>query len=202
MVSKIPISRKVLALLSILIGGVIAMWVASGTKPEGIMVSAFAVAVGGGIFITQPRQPYAVVYEPRSFATRVLKWMSAPQIEAAILLWLGIALLIRPDDPRLGIVLYGFPEVMGWFFLFLGWVLLSHLPTPWEYTLIASTRMCFSLVIVLDGLRRGVPLITVGAFAGSILHGVIAMALHWTLAEVAEQVKHLQKEVQQVQNML
>jgi hypothetical protein len=176
------------SLLVVLAGGFLALTIQWGSLPDSLTGMVFVLVLAGGLVITKPRQPHAVMYQPRGFATRLLKWVSAPQIEAAILLWFGVALLLQPTTVVS-------QSAIGWLFLLMGWLLVARLPSPMEYTLIASTRLCFTALLALDALRSGEPLVIVGAYAGSILHGVLAMLLHWTLREVAEQVAHLRKEV-------
>jgi hypothetical protein len=190
MVSVDPKSWLWTSLIVVLADGFLALTIQWGSLPDSLTGMVFVLVLAGGLVITKPRQPHATLYQPRGFATRLLKWVSAPQIEAAILLWFGVALLVQPSTTAILS-----QSAIGWLFLLLGWLLVARLPSPVEYTLIASTRLCFTALLAVDALRSGAPLVIVGAYIGSILHGVLAMLLHWTLREVAEQVAELREEV-------
>lgn len=190
------ISFNRLALLVIALSGALALVVGRGSLPDDLAGLAFALALIGGLGITRPRQPQAVGYQPRNVATRLMKWVSAPQLEAALLLWFGVALLAQAGvQPVMETVI---DSALGALFLGLGWLLLAHLPGPLEFTLIVSTRLLFTALLGLEALAEGAPLVTLGAYSASIGYGLVAIGLHWTLREVAEQVASLRQEVRQI----
>jgi len=189
-----------LSLLLIIISGLLGFLVGSYDTPPEFGLLAYGLALYGGLLITAARQPDAVVYEPRNFATRMLKWVTTPQIEAAILLWFGVALLTQPEQSSI----FHLTEMeltgvaLGWMFLLLGWLMAVRLPDPLEYTLIAGIRLAYTALIAVDVLLVGGPWIVLGGYIGGSLHGVLAMLTQWTLREVAEEVLVLQRELGKV----
>jgi hypothetical protein len=189
-----------LSLLLIIISGLLGVLVGSYDAPSEFGLLAYGLGLYGGLLVTTARQPEAIVYEPRSFATRMLKWVTAPQIEAAILLWFGIALLTQPEQSSI----FRLTEMslssfaLGWMFLLLGWLMAVRLPDPMEYTLIAGIRLAYTALVALDVLLSGGPWIVMGGYVGGSLHGVLAMLTQWTLREVAQEVRILQHELEEV----
>jgi len=195
-----PKMAQRLSLLLVVIGGLLGMLVGSANAAMEFCLLAYALVLYGGLFITTARQPDAVLYEPRDFATRMLKWVSTPQIEAAILLWFGVALLTQPEQSSI----YRLTEMsltstaLGWMFLLLGWLMAVRLPDPMEYTLIAGTRLAYTSLVALDVLLAEGSWLSVGVYVGGSLHGVLAMLTQWTLREVAQEVQTLQQELAEV----
>ncbi|MEL6309254.1 MAG: hypothetical protein AAFQ52_14020, partial [Chloroflexota bacterium] len=86
--------RALVSLLCVIVAGLLA-WSGQYLGND-LTVIGLLLGLSGVLLIPRPRQPHAKQYQARDFTTAVLKWISAPQIEAAILLWFGIALLAQP----------------------------------------------------------------------------------------------------------
>lgn len=133
-------------------------------------ILSFVLLIYGGIIVPMPHQPLAVMYEPRNLATRLLKWISAPQVEAVILLWFGWSFLIQPEQisaVRLsGSVVVSF--TLGIMFLAFGWLMVVQLPSPLEYTLLTSTRLAYTLVVARDVWINDITIMVIGAYIGCI----------------------------------
>lgn len=154
----------------------------------------------GAFLLPRARQPDARLYQPRGFATQILKWISAPQVEAAILLWVGWSFLVEPTQVSIfrltdSLLL---SQGLGVLFLLLGWRMATTLPRPTEYIALTSTRLLYTLLVVVDVLANSGPLIVVGVYVGSVLHGVVSMLVQWTLHEIADEVRQLERELQRV----
>lgn len=202
--SKNPSLWQITSLLVVLTGGVLATYVGWQSVTDWRLVLAFVVILSGGLIIASPRQPEARIYAPRNFSTYILKWLSAPQIEAGILFWFGASLLTQPTQVSAYYVFgsAGASISIGWLFLVLGWLLISRLPNPAEYTAITSVRLLYTLVVVVDVIANNYPLAILGAYGGSILHGLVSMLVQWVLREVAEQVRDLKIEVRDLRQLL
>ena len=191
------LSRILLAALLIIGSGGIFTLHHHQPLPNSLVGIAALVLLVGVLWVLQPRQPYILAYEPQSFSSRVLKWVSAPQIEAAVLFWFGMSFLLQPERISIYRLTGSLPVsiLLGWVFLLLGYLLLVQMPTPQEYTLIVSIRLVYTLLVAVDVVSRGSPLVIVGAYMGGIAHGILSIALHWHLADLAKEVLLLKRDL-------
>ncbi|MEL6407451.1 MAG: hypothetical protein AAFR81_23975 [Chloroflexota bacterium] len=187
--------RALVSLLCVIVAGLLA-WSGQYLGND-LTVIGLLLGLSGVLLIPRPRQPHAKQYQPRDFTTAVLKWISAPQIEAAILLWFGVALLAQPDASSIYRVSDSglLPLAIGVTFLTLAWRMAIHLPTPLAYSLMTGFRLLYTLIVVVDVAMNAGPWIVLGAYLGGILHGVLAMFVQWMLRDMAKQVYDLQQTV-------
>lgn len=189
------------ALLVVLGAGGMATLVGLGVTNGAFQVMSLVLLFYGGLLVPRTRQPHAKLYQPRGFATRLLKWVSAPQVEAAILFWVGWSFLVEPTRVsvfRLSQSLL-LSQALGFGFVLLGWVMATRAPKPRQYVVITSTRLLYTLIVIVDVLLSDVPLVVIGIYVGSVLHGIISMLVQWTLYEVAADVRKLEGQVQRLQ---
>lgn len=181
----------------LIISGVIFMVQRWHTLPLALDAIAFTYLFVGVMWVLQPRQPYILTFEPENFSGRVLKWLSAPQIEAAVLFWFGMSFLAQPDRISIYRLTDSIPLslIVGWAFLLLGYLLLVRMPTPQEYTLIAGVRLLYTILVAVDIVTNNGALVVVGAYVGGVLHGIISIALHWHLASIAKEVVLLKRQI-------
>ena len=189
--------RLLVAALLLLVSGSIFTLQNQLALPSIFGVLATSCLFLGVVWVLQPRQPYILTYEPRSFSSHVLKWVSAPQIEAVVLFWFGMSFLLQPEKISLYYLTgnVAISLLVGWVFLLLGYLLLVQMPTPQEYTLIASVRLSYTLLVALHVVANNGPLVIIGAYVGGIIHGILSIALHWHLADLAREVLVLKREM-------
>ncbi|MEO1643542.1 MAG: hypothetical protein AAFR67_00030 [Chloroflexota bacterium] len=192
--------ERYLAMLSLLLVGIAGGIAYLGWQSErGQMFGITALLIGiiAVLFVPQPRQPQILSYRPTSWTQHALKWMSAPQIEAAILLWFGVALLAQPEASSIYRVSDAtfLPFAIGVTFLLLAWRMAIRLPTPLAYSLMTGFRLLYTLIVVVDVAMNAGPWIVLGAYLGGIFHGVLAMFVQWMLRDMAKQVYDLQQTV-------
>src|SRR5690606_14757464 len=96
--------------------------------------------------------PEAVLFQPTSWIEGILKWASAPQIEALILLWFGISLIAQPQFSSAYSLSqsYAVTALIGWVFILLAWRMAIQLPSPLAYTLMTSYRLLYTGIVLVQ----------------------------------------------------
>ncbi|MEO1164245.1 MAG: hypothetical protein AAFV98_10705, partial [Chloroflexota bacterium] len=158
--------RALVSLLCVIVAGLLA-WSGQYLGND-LTVIGLLLGLSGVLLIPRPRQPHAKQYQPRDFTTAVLKWISAPQIEAAILLWFGVAILAQPEASSFYRVSDSalLTALMGITFLVLAWRMAIRLPSPLAYTLMTGFRLLYTLVVVIYIATHDGPWIVLGAYLG------------------------------------
>ena len=103
-------------------------------------IVALLIGLVAVLLVPRPRQPEVLGYQPKRWTQNILKWVSAPQVEAVILLWFGISLIAQPQFSsayRLSDS-YLLTAILGWVFLLLAWRMAVQLPSPVAYTVMTS----------------------------------------------------------------
>lgn len=193
-----------ISLLFLLLAGGIAT--VGWYQARGQVLGSCALGIGliAILLIPRSRQPQAVVFQAKTWIEQVLKWVSAPQIEAVILLWFGISLLSQPQFSSAYKLSqsYGLTALLGWVFVLLAWNMAIQLPSPLAYTLMTSYRLLYTGIVLVNVATTDGPLIILGAYLGGILHGILAMLVQWQLRQMAQQMKHLRDEIQNLKTNL
>lgn len=147
------------------------------------------------------RSNHRITHVPRRFWGQLLRWVSTPQIESLILLWLGWSLLLQPERGNLFLLTQDpfISFVIGLIFIGAGWWMGVQRPDPALYTALTSLRVFYTLTVAVAVPLTDVPLIVIGSYLGSILHGVIAVLVQWALHELAQEVAELKTQVSQLQ---
>lgn len=192
--------RALYALLLIICAGGIAMQTARTGYRDDLAIFAFVVGLIAILFVPHLRRPQAVEFRPYNWVVYLLKWVSAPQIEATILLWFGISLLVQPEFSSVFDLSasYGFTYVLGWVFLLLAWRMAVELPSPMAYSLMTGFRLLYTIIVVFNVVTSNGPWIVVGAYTGGILHGLMAMLTQWTLREMALHMRDLNQAIREI----
>lgn len=194
----------IISLLIVLIAGGIATAGWYQGMGQGLGLGALGIGLIAILIIPRPRQPQALVYQPKTWIEGILKWASAPQIEAAILLWFGISLIAQPQFSSAYSLSqsYGLTALLGWVFIVLAWRMAVQLPSPLAYSLMTSYRLLYTGIVLVNVFTTDGPLIILGAYLGGILQGVLAMLVQWQLREMAQQMSQLRNEIQRLQAKL
>lgn len=190
--------RALLSLLSLVLAGGIAHLGYDLQHGLTLGVAALLLGLIGVLLIPAPRQPQILSFEPQSWIQQVLKWMSAAQIEAVILLWFGVSLIAQPQFSSAYTLSdsYLLTASLGWVFILLAWRMAVQLPSPLAYTVMTSYRLLYTLIVLVNVATTDGPLIILGAYAGGILHGIVSMGVQWELRQIAKQVIDLRHEIQ------
>ncbi|MGB7340196.1 MAG: hypothetical protein WBC91_14965 [Phototrophicaceae bacterium] len=194
----------ILAILSLLL-----LFVAGGLAHLGwqfalgqlLGIVALLIGLVAVLLVPRPRQPEVLGYQPKRWTQNILKWVSAPQVEAVILLWFGISLIAQPQFSsayRLSDS-YLLTAILGWVFLLLAWRMAVQLPSPVAYTVMTSYRLLYTLIVLFSVATSDGPLIILGAYLGGILQGLLAMVVQWELRQMAQQMVGLRHEIQHLQ---
>ncbi|MEM9950164.1 MAG: hypothetical protein AAF846_01080 [Chloroflexota bacterium] len=164
-------------------------------------VVALLIGIVAVIIIPRPRRPHILRYQPQRWTQHVLKWMSAPQIEAVVLLWFGVSLIAQPQFSSAYTLSdsYLLTAILGWVFLLLAWQMAVQLPSPIAYTVMTSYRLLYTLIVLINVATTDGPLIILGAYVGGILHGILAMVVQWELRQMAQQMTQMRQQIQDLQ---
>ena len=147
------------------------------------------------------RQPQARDFQATNWIERGLKWASAPQIEAVILLWFGISLIAQPQFSSAYSMSqsYLLTASLGWVFILLAWRMAIQLPSPLAYTVMTSYRLLYTGIVLVNVIATEGPLIILGAYLGGILQGLLAMLVQWQLRQMAQRMSQLREEIARLQ---
>ncbi|MEM9954987.1 MAG: hypothetical protein AAF846_25490 [Chloroflexota bacterium] len=164
-------------------------------------VEALLIGIIAVLFVPRPRHPQILRYQPKRWTQHVLKWMSAPQIEAVILLWFGVSLIAQPQFSSAYTLSesYLLTASLGWVFLILAWRMAIQLPSPLAYSIMTSYRLLYTLIVLVNVATTDGPLIILGAYAGGVLHGFLAMVIQWELHEMAQQATRMRQQIHDLQ---
>ena len=195
------LQRGILSLLVLLsAGGIATLGWQQGSGQE---MGSVALAIGliAVLIIPRPRQPEAVLFQPTSWIEGILKWASAPQIEALILLWFGISLIAQPQFSSAYRMSqsYAVTALVGWVFILLAWRMAIQLPSPFAYSLMTSFRLLYTGIVLVHVATSDGPLIILGAYLGGILHGLLAMLVQWQLRQMAQKMSQLRGDIERLQ---
>lgn len=198
--NRFPDGRTLAALLCVIVAGVLA-WSGQVLGTD-LTVVGLLLGLSGVLIIPRPRQMASHRYQPRDLTTRVLQWVSAPQIEAAVLLWFGVAILAQPEASSFFQISQSplLTVLIGSLFLALAWRMGTRMPTPLGYSLMTGFRLLYTLIVVWYVVTQDGPWIVLGAYLGGIFHGVLAMFVQWLLRDVAEQVVDLRAQITQLRD--
>lgn len=194
----------IISLLFLLLAGGIATfgWYQGMGQVSGLC--ALGIGLIAILLIPRSRQPQAVVFQAKTWNEEVLKWVSAPQIEAVILLWFGVSLIAQPQFSSAYKLSqsYGLTVLIGWVFILLSWNMAIQLPTPLAYSLMTSYRLLYTGIVLVNVATTDGPLIILGAYLGGILHGILAMLVQWQLRQMALQMSQQRTEIQSLKQCL
>lgn len=193
-----------ISLLLLLVAGGIATlgWYQGMGQASGLC--ALGIGLIAILLIPRSRQPQAVVFQAKTWTEHVLKWVSAPQIEAMILLWFGISLIAQPQFSSAYRMSesYVLTALLGWVFILLSWNMAIQLPTPMAYSLMTGYRLLYTGIVLVNIATTDGPLIVLGAYLGGILHGILAMLVQWQLRQVALQMSEQRAELEDLKQAL
>lgn len=195
------LQRGIIALLFLLIAGGIASLGWQQGLGQVLGSSALGIGLIAVLYIPCPRQPQARDFQASNWIERGLKWASAPQIEALILLWFGISLIAQPQFSSAYSLSqsYAVTALIGWVFILLAWRMAIQLPSPLAYSLMTSFRLLYTGIVLIHVATSDGPLIILGAYLGGVLHGLLAMLVQWQLRQMAQKMSQLRDEIQRLQ---
>lgn len=195
------LQRGILSLLILLLAGGIAT--VGWYEGLGQVLGTGALGIGliAVLYIPRPRQPQARDFQATNWIERGLKWASAPQIEAMILLWFGISLIAQPQFSSAYSMSqsYLLTASLGWVFILLAWRMAIQLPSPLAYTVMTSYRLLYTGIVLVNVIATEGPLIILGAYLGGILQGLLAMLVQWQLRQMAQRMSQLREEIARLQ---
>ncbi|GAB5426359.1 MAG: hypothetical protein Crog4KO_35060 [Crocinitomicaceae bacterium] len=193
-----------ISLLLLLVAGGIATLGWYQDKGQVLGLSALGLGLIAILLIPRPRQPQAVRFKARTWVETVLKWVSAPQIEAVILLWFGVSIIAQPQFSSAYSMSqsYLLTTLLGWGFILLAWQMAIQLPSPLAYSLMTGYRLLYTGIVLVNVATTDGPLIILGAYLGGILHGILAMLVQWQLRQMALQMSEQRAELEDLKQAL